>query len=180
MGCAIKRIANILNDRPLSIQKSSKEYPDLDFLMPLTPNMLLTGRADRKAPVEHEVNGDDLPADRLSYLEELERAWWYQYKVQYFTSLVPTQKWLHIHRNMCPGDVVLIEYKSKSFPGTYRLGRVKEVEFDDDELVRTCVVIYKLVKSSTKNPRDIFKDVTSKEVRLPVQRLVLILPIEEQ
>ena len=68
-----------------------------------------------------------------------------------------------------------------SFPGTYRLGRVKEVEVDpNDGLVRTCVVIYKLVKPSTKNPRDIFKDVTSKEVRLPVQRLILILPVEEQ
>ena len=92
MACALKRIANILNDRLLSIQKSSKEYPDIDFLTPLTPNMLLTGRAGRQAPVEYQVNGNDLPEDRLSYVEELERAWWYQYKVQYFTSLVPTQK----------------------------------------------------------------------------------------
>ena len=181
MSCALKRIANILNDRPLSIQKSSKEYPDRDFLIPLTPNMLLTGRADRRAPVERDIEGDDLPADRLSYVEELERAWWYQYKVQYFASLVPTQKWLHSNRNMQPGDVVLVEYKSKSFPCTYRLGRVKEVEVDsDDGLVRTCIVNYKLVKSSSKNLRDIFKDIATKEVRVPVQRLVLILPVEEQ
>ena len=77
-------------------------------------------------------------------------------------------------------DVVLIEYKSKSAPGTYRLGRVKKVEVDDDNLVRTCIVTYKLVKPSKRNARDIFKDVTSKDIRVPVQRLILILPVEEQ
>ena len=82
---------------------------------------------------------------------------------------------------MCPGDIVLIEYKSKSFPGSYRLGRVKDVEVDpNDNLVRTCTVVYKLVKPSARNSRDIFKDITSKEIRLPVQRLILILPVEEQ
>ena len=114
-------------------------------------------------------------------MEELERAWWYQYKVQYFTSLVPTQKWLKAGRSMCVGDIVLIEYKNKSFPGSYRLGRVKDVEIDPtDDLVRTCTVLYKLIKPASKNSRNIFKDVISKEVRVPVQRLVLILPIEEQ
>ena len=101
--------------------------------------------------------------------------------MQYFTSLIPTQRWLNAKRNMCPGDVVLVEYKNKSFPGTYRLGRVKDVEVDsNDGLVRTCTVIYKLVKPSSKNMRDVFTDVTSKEIRLPVQRLILIMPVEEQ
>ena len=79
------------------------------------------------------------------------------------------------------GDIVLIEYKCKSFPGTYRLGRVKEVEVDsNDGLVRTCTVVYKLVKGTSKNLRDKSTDVTSKQVRLPAQRLVLTLLVEEQ
>ena len=181
LACALKRISNVLNDRPLSVQKSSAAYPGTDFLSPITPNMLLTGRNGRRAPVDRDINLDELPEERLSYVEELERSWWYQYKVQYFSSLIPRQKWLDTKRNMCVGDIVLVEYKCKSFPGTYRLGRVKDVEIDsNDGLVRTCTVIYKLVKSSSKNLRDIFKDITSKEVRLPVQRLVLILPVEEQ
>ena len=94
---------------------------------------------------------------------------------------MPSQKWLNVARNMCPGNIVLIEYKSKSFPGTYRLGRVKDVEVDaSDNLVRTCTVTYKLVKSSANKVHDICKDVTTKEIRVPVQRLVLILPVEEQ
>ena len=182
MSCAVKRIACVLNDRPLSVQKCVNPYPDPDFLSPITPNMLLTGRSNNRAPTQQvDINFDDLPQDRLSFVEELELAWWCQYKVQYFASLVPTQKWLNAKRNIAVGDIVLIEYKTKSFPGTYRLGRVTDVELDlKDNLVRTCTVVYKLVKPSSRNPRDFLKDITSKEVRLPVQRLVLILPVEEQ
>ena len=102
-----------------------------------------------------------------------------RYKVQYSSSLIPTQKWIQVKRNVCPGDVVLIEYKAKSFPGTYRLGRIKDVEVDSDGLVRTCNVLYKLIKSSV-NKEDVRAGVTTKELRVPVQRLVLILPVEEQ
>ena len=94
---------------------------------------------------------------------------------------MPTRKWTEAQRNMHVGDVVLIEYKSKSLPGTYRLGRVKGVEVDErDNLVRTtCTVLYKLVKPITEK-NDTVADVVTKEVRVPVQRLVLILPVEEQ
>ena len=85
-----------------------------------------------------------------------------------------------MRRNMSVGDVVLIQYSSKSAPGTYRLGRVSEVEIDDDNLVRTCVVQYKLIKSINDTNRNSTDDVVCKEVRVPIQRLVLILPVEEQ
>ena len=77
MSCAVKRIANVLNDRPLSSQKSHAEYPNEDFLRPITPNMLITGRSSSVAPIEHELS-IDIPEERLSYIEEIERAWWYQ------------------------------------------------------------------------------------------------------
>lgn len=44
LSCAIKRIANILNDRPVSVQRTKSDAQDEDFLSPLTPNMLITGR----------------------------------------------------------------------------------------------------------------------------------------
>ena len=69
---------------------------------------------------------------------------------------------------------MLIQYSSKTVPGTYRLGRVKDVEMDSDGLVRTCNVHYNLCKPGAK------PDIMRKEVRVPVQRLVLILPIQEQ
>ena len=91
---------------------------------------------------------------RKSFLDELEEAWWFQYKVQYFESLLPTRKWIDAERNISVGDVVLLQYASKSSPGTYRLGRVSDVEMDGDGLVRTCTVQYKLVKPITKNNQD--------------------------
>ena len=95
-------------------------------------------------------------------------------KVQCFDSLAPTRKWIDAKRNLSVGDIVLIQYSSKSAPGTYRLGRVREVEIDADGLVRTCTVQYHLCKGGAK------PDYVRKEVRVPTQRLVLILPIEEQ
>ena len=71
MSCAVKRIANVLNDRPLSVQKYHSEYPDGDFLLPLTPNMLITGRSGSLPPMERE-NSEELPEDRLSFIEEME------------------------------------------------------------------------------------------------------------
>ena len=172
LNCAIKRIANVLNDRPVSAQRTRSFSADEDFLAPLTPNMLITGR-NQSTPPRDYVDVDD-PHLRKSFLEELEATWWYQYKVQCFDSLTPTRKWIDAKRNLCVGDIVLIQYSSKAAPGTYRLGRIKDVEVDQDGLVRTCNVRYSLCKPGATS------DVMRKEVRVPIQRLVLILPIEEQ
>ena len=176
--CAVKRISNILNHRPISVQRTRTDVHDDEFLSPLTPNMLVTGRSASGPPKDFADSED--PHIRLSFLDELERAWWYQYKVQYFQSLVPTRKWIDAKRNVAVGDIVLIVYTSKSAPGVYRLGRVRFVEMDNDGLVRTCTVVYKLIRPITDKNRDTVEDVVSKEVRVPVQRLVMILPSEEQ
>ena len=94
--------------------------------------------------------------------------------------MIPTRKWIDEKRNITVDDVVLIKYASKSAPGTYSLGRVSSVELDDDNLVRTCTVKYNLIKPITSANRNSLDGVTRKEIRLPVQRLVLILPAEEQ
>ena len=174
----MKRISNILNNRPVSVQRTKTDEQEDDFLSPLTPNMLITGRSASGPPKDYVDVYD--PQLRSSFIDELEHAWWFQYKVQYFHSLLPTRKWVEQKRNVTIGDIVLIEYKSKTAPGTYRLGKVLSVEVDADELVRTCTVLYKLVRPITNNNKDTVKDVVSKEVRVPVQRLVMILPVEEQ
>ena len=130
----MKRIANVLNDRPVSAQRTNSASPDEDLLVPLTPNMLITGRSQAGPPSDY-VDVVDVHTQR-SFLQELEAAWWYQYKVQCFESLAPTRKWIG--------------------------------------LVRTCCVQYHLCKGGAK------PDYVRKEVRVPTQRLVLILPIEDQ
>lgn len=83
-------------------------------------------------------------------------------------------------RNMRVGDIVLIQYENRSAPGTYRLARVVKVEVDKvDGLVHTCVVMYSLLADLKLADRVKYKGITRKELRVPVQRLVLILPVEE-
>ena len=108
------------------------------------------------------------------------REWWEQFKVQNFTSLIPTQRWQEPRRNIRVGDVVLVQYTSKSSPGIYRLAKVISVEVDEvDMLVHTCTVLYSLLAELKPTDRLKYKGVTKKQLRVPVQRLVLILPVEE-
>ena len=158
----------------MSAQRTKSYSPDEDFLSPLTPNMLITGRNYCSPTTNNHSEFDEDVRVRSNFIQDLEASWWYQYKSQCFASLVPTRKWLEAKRNLCPGDVVLIQYASKTVPGTYRLGRIKSVQEDSDGLVRTCTVVYVLCKG------DIKKKAVFKEICLPVQRIVLILPVEEQ
>ena len=157
----------------MSAQRSRSTVDDDEFILPLTPNMLLIGRS-RSAPCPVNANEEENFHIRKSYVEELEAAWWYQYKVQCFESLLPTRKWVEAKRNLQKGDIVLLQYSSKTVPGTYRLGRIVNIEVDSDDLVRTCTVQYHLCKPDATSAS------TRKEIRVPTQRIVLILPAEEQ
>ena len=45
LNTAVKQIANVLNNRPVFAQRSLSSAPNEDFLVLLTPNMLITGRS---------------------------------------------------------------------------------------------------------------------------------------
>ena len=140
METALKIVASVANSRPLSARYGPKGGTDPDYLTPLTPNMLLTGRANIEIPVRDYDNTSN-PLVRLEYVQRVVSEWWEQFKIQNFTSLVPTQRWQHERRNLRVGDVVLVQYSGKSSPGTYRLARVIRVEVDKvDGLVHTCDV----------------------------------------
>ena len=85
--------------------------------------------------------------------------------------LVNRPVWHKPGRNLCVGDVVLICQPSAN-KGKYRLGVVDDVKMSTDGFVRTVTVRYVLVSADGK--------VRIMHIRRSVQRLVLILPIEEQ
>ena len=58
--------------------------------------------------------------------------------------------------------------------------KCSQVESVNDGLGPTCTVLYKLLRPINNNNRNTVNDVVCKEVRVPVQRLVIILPVEEQ
>ena len=177
-----KTIASVLNSRPISARYGPKQVEaDPDYLEVITPNMLLTARSGVDLPIR-EHSDEDKPSKRLAYKEDLENSWWNQWKIHCFDSLLPTQSWHQKRRGVKPGDIVLVSYPDKSKTGTFRLGRVDKIEVDEDGLVRTCVVKYRLVRSDL--PKEdmmiYFKGLKCKSIRVPVQRLVMILPVEEQ
>ena len=89
----------------------------------------------------------------IYFIQDLEAPWWYKYKIQCFGSLVPTRKWIGENRNLSPGDVVLIQYVSKTVQDTYRLDRIQSVEIDADSLRRTFIVKCVLCNEDvTNNP----------------------------
>ena len=67
----------------------------------------------------------------------------------------------------------------KSKAGTYRLRVVVQVKLEEDGLVRTVHVTFSLLRELPKAERVEFKGMTKKTIRVPVQRLVLIVPVEE-
>ena len=180
METALKIVATVANSRPLSARYGQQGGCDPDFLTPLTPNMMLLGRCNSQIPSrDYDCTGS--PMVRLEYVQKVISEWWEQFKIQNFTSLIPTQKWQLQKRNMRVDDVVLIQYTSKSSPGTYRLARVMGVEVDEvDGLVHTCTVQYSLLAELSQADLLKYKGITKKELRVPVNRLVLILPVEEQ
>ena len=64
----------------------------------------------------------------------------------------------------------------------HRFGRVESVQVDKDGIVRTCTVQYRIVRADLpmEDMRIYFKGLAFKFLRVPVQRLVVILPVEEQ
>ena len=96
--------------------------------------------------------------------------------------MLPTKTWHTGKRGVRVGDIVLISYSDKSKTGTYRLGMVDKVELDSDGLVRTCEVAYRLVRCDmpVEELRLYLKGLKYKRIRVPIQRLCVILPVEEQ
>ena len=87
----------------------------------------------------------------------------------YFPSLIIRQKWHTSKRNLQKNDIVLLQ-EANQIRGTWNLGKVSEVYPGKDSEVRNVDVKYKLNNNS--------HDFTT--VRRAIQRLVVILPVEEQ
>lgn len=107
------KIAATLNMRPIYARYGSRNYDsEPDYLEVITPSMLLLGKTGINLPFSPRSDERD-PAERLSYKEKLEEAWWNQWLIQCFDSLLPTKDWTITERGVKVGDVVIISYTSK-------------------------------------------------------------------
>merc|ERR1711867_368702 len=173
------RVSEILNSRPISARSFTME----DFAA-LTPRDLLLGAtpADRLSASSHlrEPQGDleDLP-QRLREVESRVDGWWQKFSQDVFPLLVPRTRWQLQHPDLEAGSIVLVRYESKYGKDRFRLARVVDVRRDEDGRVRTAWVGLRNLHRAVREEVDVCRaGLTMME--LPVQRLVLILPPEEQ
>ncbi|KAG1690259.1 Gag-Pol polyprotein [Nymphon striatum] len=145
---------SIVNSRPLT---NISDLPN--DLQPLTPNHLLLLREGVKLP-SHIPTANDRFRQRYRYVQHLASQFWHRWTREYLVELQGRVKWTATHRNLTPGDLVLLV--SPAPRNSWPLGLVKEVYPGKDGLVRT-------VKVATR---------TSEFIR-PVVKVVLLESVDD-
>ena len=164
---SLMEIANICNERPIGL---SKPRDDGSYVV-LTPNQLLTGRSGNMLPDDAQLV-EHLPmATRYRLIHHVSVTFWEKWCVLVGPGLVLRQKWHQKSRNLKVGDLVMIADPSK-FNAKYKLAIVAAVNISDDGFVRSIIVRYYIRKG-------ISDKWSAEQVQRSVQRLTLILPVEE-
>ena len=160
--------ANIINERPLGVMSADAE------MAILTPNSLLLGRSVAKNPGSWHPTSSTL--ERFILVQEITSTFWIQWIKIAAPGLIINDQWHSEKRNLQPGDIVLI-LDSSSLKAEYRLGCVQEVFPGPDNLVRKAKVAYRRYKVGEVGVK--YSGSLEQTVIRPVQRLVLILPVED-
>ena len=179
LACLLARAANQVNERPLGVRHHQQGSPDICVI---TPNLLLQGSRTCAAQ-DHSEEFDKYMSKltlRLGYIEQCYQDWWNLWLTSVWPSLVPFRRWKTTHRNVRVGDIVLVRHQGKVAKPSYRLARVLNAKPDDHGVVRTVTVGYRPrhVADKKKGRRYVAKPL--EELAAPVQRLVVLLAVEEQ
>ena len=160
MQTVLYETANIVNERPIGT--TPKTIEDGSYLC---PNDILLGRSSNKVPCG-EFKQTLNSRKRIYFVQRLVDGFWKKWTSSYFPSLLERKKWHHLKRNLKPGDVVLIQ-DTKLHRSKWKLGVIIDTTLSIDGKVRHVKVKY---VSSSNDPTVVSR---------PVQRLVILLPVEE-
>ena len=114
-------------------------------------------------------------AARYRLVHHVTNAFWKKWSDVASPSLVIRQKWHQTSRDVCVGDLVLI-CDSSPIKAKYKLSVVDAVHPSADGHVRSATVRYVLLQKNNKG-EDVVQNIN---VKRSVQKLALILPVEEQ
>ena len=162
--------ANICNERPIGLSQ-----PRADGTYDLiTPNQLLLGRSLNILPDDTPIVENMNMKERYRLIHHVTSNFWKRWSEEVSPGLVVRQKWHEKSRNLRVGDLVLI-CETSPLKAKYKLGIVDSIKESADGVVRSAIVRYVLLQKGVKgdNTRII-------RVSRSVQRLVLVLPVEEQ
>ena len=143
----------------------------------LTPNCLMMGRSTNAVPDDASLAANLKRGDRYQLIQQVMAEFWQQWTQQVTPESVIRQKWHETGRNLRPGDVVLLHEKTP-IKGKYQLGIVDTVKESDDHLVRSCTISYTI--PNAKDHVSVYTGGRRVTVTRSVQRLTLLLPVEEQ
>ena len=147
--------ANLMNERPTGRHPTS-----IDDGIYLSPNDLLLGRSTSRVP-SGPFRESSNPRHRYEFVQNIVKEFWKKWTHDYFPSLLIQPKWHTMHRDVKVGDIVLVQ-DSNLTRGNWKLGKIVTVNPSKDGKVRHVDVRY-------KNPKP----------NEPVQRLIVIVPVEE-
>ena len=171
----LAKISHSVNSRPLGVSNVSADSLQEDFLTPITPNHLLIGRSDQEVP-PLDYSEESKTTSRLAYVSCLYRSWWSSWIQQVLPTLVPIRKWKKRRENLSVGDIVMLYYEG-NLKDDYRLAKVLDVYPDERGLVRTVKIGYR--KRNKKEKVDVYKPKPLVEEKIAVQRLSLLVPVNE-
>ena len=163
-------VASICNERPIGLSKP-REDGTYDLI---TPNNLLLGRSGNVLPDDASLVSQLPVASRYRLVRHVTTAFWRKWSTNVSPGLVVRQKWHSSSRNLQDGDVVLM-CEHSAVKSKYKLAVVDGVHPSADGFVRSVTLRY----ANVQNVNGTFKS-TIVHVRRSVQRLVLLLPVEDQ
>ena len=152
-------VAQIINQRPIG--RIPNDPNDGSYLC---PNDLILGRSSTAVP-QGLFHRTVTAYQRLKFIQSLVDAFWKRWAREVFPALVVQHKWHVEHRNVAVGDVVIIQ-DSNTIRGEWTKGLISKVIPSQDGKVRKVEVTYK-------------RNSTSITVERPVQRLIVLVPVEE-
>lgn len=176
--------ANLANERPIDARVQSYE----DSVQYTTPNTLLLGRASSSGDFK-TFDFTSYPYKRLREMQGQVNRFWRSWSQLAGPNLFVRSKWHASQRNVSVGDIVWL-CDQNALRGQFKLGRVISVNPDSRGVVRDvnvrivsscCVPEMRPVKSASKHSASrLQKDFQSTVLHRDVQRLVVLLPVEEQ
>jgi hypothetical protein len=161
------QVSNLLNERPIGSLPGSDSEISI-----LTPNCLLIGRPFAKNPGDWVPPSDDLVSGHES-VQLAVSSFWKRWVELCAPALVIHKKWLTEHRNLQPGDVVMIADQN-ALRGEYRLGLVKETFPGRDGKVRKVALSYKNFKVGSGSR--LYGGGSDTIIIRSVQKLALLVP----
>ena len=166
--------ANLANERPLGVMK----LPNTDgSFTVLTPNNLLMGRSLAKVPDDIHIGDKLKKSERYKLIQQVTADFWDRWATEVTPQFLLRQKWHEDGRDLKRGDVVLI-HDSSAIKGRYIMGVVEEVVVGKDDRVRSCSVAY-VIPSEFDSGHNYSRG-RRIVVKRSIQRLTLLLPVEDQ